>query len=140
MEGVSKADTNKTDTTKYPITTIATRSFCGVYPNSFTNTIAYLTGINKQIASNPNPFVINFQTRELIGHSPQAVWAVAIYPRELNSVNGKPSPTDKGRAVFGSDAGWLGDTTSCKPGKGQFQEYDNPQYFLNTLAWLSGKF
>ncbi len=108
---------------------VVTRSFCGVYQNDFTSTIAGLQGLDN---------VINYQyTRKIKIRGKEdeirppvsigVVWAVSLEGFDV---------TGNGRVVIGADAGWLGNTYSTKPGPGEFQNGDNPQYALNTLAWL----
>ncbi len=97
----------------------------------------YVTGINLQcygdVAASMKGWLKifnkqaenNFQDRTPV--TPGVVWAASLEQADV---------TGNGRVVIGADAGWLGNTDSDWPGPGQFQNGDNPQYALNTLAWL----
>ncbi|MDG1331733.1 MAG: hypothetical protein P8P74_05345 [Crocinitomicaceae bacterium] len=98
------------------VESIVTRSFCAVYPNSFSETVASLRGLGN---------VENIQNGEPVTDG--VVWNIAL---------SEVAPVGRGRVVIGGDAGWLGDTTSTVPGPGEFQNGGNPQYALNSLSWL----
>lgn len=99
------------------ISTVVTRSFCGVYPNYFSSTIAMLGNLDK---------VTNHQSGQAVTEG--VVWALALDRSDV---------TVRGRVVICGDSGWLGSEKSQPvPGPGEFETPDNPQFALNTLAWL----
>ena len=101
------------------VETVVTRSFCGVYPNDFSHSIALLRDLDN---------VENCQTGKPV--TSDVVWALSLEGDQV---------TGNGRVVVCADSGWLGNTESTWPGAGMFQMGDNPQFALNTLSWL-GKF
>jgi hypothetical protein len=100
------------------ISTVVTRSFCGVYQNYFSDAIATLADLDN---------VINTQTDQAVTEG--VVWALALEKSQV---------TGPGRVVICGDSGWLGSENSKSPGPGEFEKPDNPQFALNTLAWLGG--
>lgn len=99
------------------VSKIATRSFCGVYQNAFSENIAGLDNL---------PNVWNVQSKKPVTQGVQ--WAIGL---------SNPNSVGKGRVVICGDSGWIADTTSNYPGPGEFQNGDNAQYTLNTLSWLA---
>ena len=97
------------------VTEVVTRSFCGVYPNSFTSTVVGLQDLDD---------VVNAQDGGPVTGG--VAWALALDGGAAGS----------GRVVIGADAGFLGNDDSTWPGRGEFQNGDNAQYALNSLAWL----
>ena len=100
------------------VSEVVTRSFCGVYPNAFSDPICRLNNL---------PTVQNSQSE--LNITTGVVWALSL---------SQPRLTGEGRVVICGDSGWLGDVNSNVPGPGEFQNGDNPQYALNTLTWLGG--
>lgn len=98
------------------ISEVVTRSFCGIYPNAFADTICTLNNLNG---------VVNAQNNQPITQG--VVWAMALENVDV---------VGAGRVVIGADSGWLGDTTSMNPGPGEFQNGDNAQFAINVLSWL----
>lgn len=99
------------------ISQVVTRSFCGIYPNHFGDTIAALAGLDN---------VVNHQDDAPI--TPGVLWAIALDGSDV---------TRSGRVVICADSGWIANTQSTRPGPGEFQNGDNPQFALNTLSWLA---
>lgn len=106
------------DSTSVTVTEVVTRSFCGVYPNAFSDPVCNLENLDG---------VVNTQNNTPV--TPGVVWAVALNNSSL---------TGSGRVIVCADSGWLGNTDSTRPGPGEFQNGDNPQYALNTITWLGG--
>ena len=98
------------------IGTVVTRSFCGIFPDDFGAPIVGLAVLDK---------VVNKQNGKPITSG--VLWASALDDAKNFGA---------GRVVIGADCGWLGNTNTNDPGPGQFTEGDNPQYALNTIAWL----
>lgn len=100
------------------VSEVVTRSFCGVYPNAFSDPVCNLENLSG---------VVNTQNDQPVTSG--VVWAIALDNSDL---------TGSGRVIVCADSGWLGNTDSTHPGPGEFQNGDNPQYALNTLTWLGG--
>ncbi|WP_298513309.1 hypothetical protein [uncultured Kordia sp.] len=100
------------------VSSIVTRSFCAVYPNAFSTSIAALEGLK---------YVVNTQSSKPITNG--VLWSIGL---------SDPKSVGKGRVVICGDSGWLGNTDSDWPGPGEYQNGDNAQYMLNTVTWLSG--
>ena len=100
------------------VSSVVTRSFSALYPNSFARAVVNLRG---------QPDIIN--TQDLSGVTSGVLFQMAI----------EGGPAMDGRVVLCGDSGWIGDTDSARPGPGEIQNGDNAQFALNTLAWL-GRF
>ncbi len=75
------------------ISTVVTRSFCGVYQNYFSDAIATLADLDN---------VINTQTDQAVTEG--VVWALALEKSQV---------TGPGRVVICGDSGWLGSENSA---------------------------
>lgn len=96
---------------------VVTRSFCGIYPNAFFDKISGLDGLSN---------VEN--TQDKLPVTKGVLWALASKEGKL---------TGYGRVVIGADSGFIANIDSVFPGPGEFSNGDNPQFCLNTLAWLA---
>ena len=93
---------------------VVTQSFCGLHANAFADPLVGLEDLGS---------ITNQQSG--LGVSPGVVWAVAL------------DEVTTGRVVFCADSGWICDPSGNPDHpSGLFEEGDNAQLALNTLAWL----